>query len=192
MDPVNIIIGINIVATFGANISGAKQGFKSAITKVKEKPKTYLQKISPILATLSLVALILALFQIGTLVYDDARLPLRAIGLLLYVLFSWIQIWAYKSLGSNYSQDVVIFQKHELVTKGIYGVIRHPHYLSQILVDASAALATMSYIVAPLALLQIPFLFLRAKQEETLLQKHFPDTFPAYKKKTGFFLPFIG
>ena len=192
MDPINIIIGINILATFGANISGAKQGLKSSITQVKEKPKTYLQHLPTTLATVSLILLIISLFQVGTLPYQEKNFMLRLTGLALYLIFSWIQIWSFKLLGTNYSQDIVVLQKHQLVTKGIYAVVRHPHYLSQIIVEVAAAVATLSYLVAPLALAQIPFLILRAKREEQLLQKHFKQDFEVYKKKTGFFIPFLG
>lgn len=192
MDPINIIIGINILATFGANISGAKQGFKSSITQVKEKPRTYLQQLPTTLATISLILLIISLFQVGTLPYHENNFVLRLAGLALYLVFSWVQIWSYKTLGTNYSQDIVVLQKHQLVTKGIYSVVRHPHYLSQIIIELSVAAATLSYLVAPLALAQIPFLYLRAKREEQLLQKHFKQDFEVYKKKTGFFIPFLG
>jgi len=40
MDPINIFVGLNLVATFGANISGAKRGLKEKLTVHKEKPKT--------------------------------------------------------------------------------------------------------------------------------------------------------
>ncbi len=192
MDPINIIIGINILATFGANISGAKQGFKSSITQVKERPKTYLQRLPTTLATISLILLIISLFRVGTLPYDETNFTLRLTALVFYLIFSWVQIWSFKLLGTNYSQDIVLLQKHQLVTKGIYSVVRHPHYLAQIIIEISAAAATLSYLVAPLALLQIPFLFLRAKREEELLQKHFKEDFDAYKKKSGFFIPFLG
>lgn len=192
MDPINIIIGINILATFGANISGTKQGFKSSITQVKEKPKTYLQHLPTTLATVSLILLIISLFQVGTLPYKENNFLLRLTGLGFYLIFSWVQIWSFKLLGTNYSQDIVVLQKHQLVTKGIYSIVRHPHYLSQIILEVSAAAATLSYLVAPLALVQIPFLFLRAKREEQLLQKHFKQDFEAYKKKTSFFIPFLG
>ncbi|NCQ18498.1 MAG: hypothetical protein COZ80_04210 [Ignavibacteria bacterium CG_4_8_14_3_um_filter_37_9] len=192
MDPINIIIGINILATFGANISGAKQGFKSSITKVKEKPKTYLQQLPTTLATISLILLIISLFQVGTFPYEEINFTIRLIGLTFYLVFSWVQIWSFKLLGTNYSQDIVVLQKHQLVTKGIYAVVRHPQYLSQIIIEVAAAAATLSFLVAPLAMVQIPFLFLRAKREDALLQKHFKEDFEAYKKKTGFFIPFLG
>lgn len=65
MDPINIIILLNIIATFGANVTGAKRGLKSKVSEIKEKPKTNLQKFPPVISMLSLVALIIAVFQIG-------------------------------------------------------------------------------------------------------------------------------
>ncbi|MFN3694283.1 MAG: hypothetical protein ACK4UV_04680, partial [Ignavibacterium sp.] len=65
-------------------------------------------------------------------------------------------------------------------------------YLSQIFVDLAGALATLSYILLPLALIQIPFLILRAKEEEKLFERYLPEEFEAYKKKSGFMIPFIG
>lgn len=194
MDPINIIIGLNIIATFGANLTGAKKGLKSTVTPVKERPKTYLQKLPLIMATITLVVLILSLFQIGTLNYaQNIHLNnFRIAGLIVYLCFSWIQIWAYKSLGESYSQDMVIFKDHKLVHKGPFKFIRHPQYLSQILVDLGGGFATLSYILIPLAIIQIPILLLRASFEEKLLHKHFKDEFEQYKKSRGFMIPFIG
>ena len=172
MDPINILIGLNIIASFGANLTGAKKGLKSTVTPVKERPKTYLQKTPLIMATMSLVALILAVFQVGTLNYaENPHLNnFRIAGLVVYICFSWIQIWSYKSLGENYSQDMVIFKDHTFADKGPFRIIRHPQYLSQLLVDLGGTLATLSFIVLPLAIIQIPILVMRAFFEENLFQ----------------------
>jgi len=192
MDPINIIIGLNIIATFGANVSGAKKGFKSKIGEAREKPKTYLQNLPVILSTVALVGLILAVFQVGTLEYSADHNTIRYIGLIVYLAFSWIQIWALKSLGENFSQDILIKKNHQLVTKGPFKFIRHPQYLSQILIDLGGAAATLSFIVAPLAIIQIPFIFLRASLEDKLLSRYFSDEFSSYKKKSGLIFPFLG
>jgi protein-S-isoprenylcysteine O-methyltransferase Ste14 len=193
MDPINIIILLNIIATFGANLTGAKKGLKSTVTPVKERPKTYLQKLPLALATVTLVVLILSVFQVGTLGYSE-NMHLnnyRITGLIIYLLFSWIQIWSYKSIGENYSQDVVIFKDHKLADKGPFKMIRHPQYLSQILVDLGGGFATLSYILIPIAIIQIPILIMRASFEEKLLSKHFKEEFEQYKKSRGFMIPFI-
>ena len=192
MDPINIIVGLNIIATFGANVSGAKKGLKSKIGATKEKPKTYLQRLPVILSTLTLIGLIISVFQIGTLEYKLDYNLIRYIGLAVYLVFSWVQVWAYKSLGENYSQDILIKKDHQLVKKGPFRIVRHPQYLSQILIDLGGAAATLSFIVAPLAIVQIPFIIMRASLEDKLLAKYFTDEFMLYKKKSGFIFPFIG
>ena len=113
MDPINIIVGLNIIATFGANVGGAKKGFKSTVIASKEKPKTYLQSLPLVLSTLTLIALIFSIFQIGTFPYQNSLKNFRLIGLIIYLIFSWMQIWAYKSLGESYSQEVLIFKNHK-------------------------------------------------------------------------------
>jgi len=192
MDPINIIIGLNIIATFGANVGAAKKGIKDKVGVFKDKPKTYLQTLPLVLSTIALVVLIISLFQIGTLEYKTEYQTLRVIGLAFYIVFSWVQIWSTKSLGDNFSQDIAIKKDHHLVTNGPFKFIRHPQYFSQFLMDLGGAAATLSFILAPLALIQIPFLFMRASMEDKLLEKHFGENFRSYKKKTGMIIPFIG
>jgi protein-S-isoprenylcysteine O-methyltransferase Ste14 len=192
MDPLNIIVLLNIIVTFGANVTGAKRGIKSKVTAIKEQPKTFLQKFPPVISTLSLIALIIATFQIGTLEYLKEYNTIRYIGLAVYLIFSWIQVWAFKTLGENYSQDIIIKKNHQLVTKGPFKTMRHPQYFCQILVDIGAAAATLSYIVCGFALIEIPIYIMRAAIEDKLLTKHFSDEFASYKRKSGFMIPFIG
>ncbi len=192
MDPINIIVALNIIATFGANVPGAKKGIKSSVTLAKEKPSTYLQSVPVVLSTVILISMILGVFRVGTFGYGHDIGALRIAGLTVYLLFSWTQIWAYKSLGDSYSQDVLIYRSHKLVKKGPFKFIRHPQYISEILMNIGGGLATLSFIVLPLAIIQIPLLILRGRFEEKLLEKHFKNEYTEYKKKSGFFIPFIG
>jgi protein-S-isoprenylcysteine O-methyltransferase Ste14 len=192
MDPINIIVLLNIIATFGANVSGAKRGLKSSVSEIKEKPKTFLQKFPPVLSMLSLVALILAVFQIGTMDYLEEYDVIRYIGLAVYLVFSWVQVWSFKTLGDNYSQEIMIKKNHELITKGPFKIIRHPQYICQILLNLGATAATFSYIVGFFTLIEIPIYIMRASLEDKLLAKYFTEKFSDYKKKSGFMIPFIG
>jgi len=192
MDPINIVILLNIIATFGANVSGAKKGLKSKVSVTKEKPKTFLQKFPLFLSTSTLIVLILGTFQIGTLEYLKDHNAIRLIGLPVYLIFSWIQVWSFKSLGDNYSQDIIIKKDHQLITTGPFSYIRHPQYFSQILINIGGTAATLSYVLGFLTLIEIPIYIMRALLEDKLLAKYFADQFSAYKKKSGFMIPFIG
>jgi len=192
MDPLNIIAGLNVLFTFALNLTGAKKGLRSTFTQTREKPDSYLQKLPLAFATLTLIGLVFGIFQIGTIEYKKEYQTIRTVGLLIYLVFSWFQIWSYKSLGDFYSQEVLLFKDHKLIDKGPFRLIRHPQYLSQVLLDLGGGLATLSCIVLPLAIIQIPFIIMRAQLEEKLLGKYFKDEFQAYKKRTGFMIPFIG
>lgn len=195
MEPVNLLVLINLLVSMSANWGGARKGLKTSITKVLERPQTYLQKLPPNIAALVLVLTIISIFNIGTLQesFSEKYLPVRIVGLCCFVLFSWTQVWAYRSLGKYYAQDIVILKEHQLKTKGLYGRIRHPQYLSQILSDLGAGIALMSYLVVPVVLIfEIPLFILRAIEEEKMLSKYFKEEFSTYKKRSGFMIPFIG
>ncbi len=195
MDPINILVGVNLFVNMSANYSAAKTGIKISLTKALEKPKTYLQKVPPNVSAFILLIVIAGIFNLGT--FDESIKQeysyLRFIGLALFIIFSWLQVYSFKSLKENYAQEILILKKHSLVTTGIYKTIRHPQYLSQVLSDLGAALAVMSFIALPaVLLLEIPLFILRAKFEESLLENHFKDEYINYKKRSGSFIPFIG
>ncbi len=195
MDPINLLVGLNLFVSMSANLTAAKKGLKTKLTGAKERPVTYLQKLPPNIAAVVLILLILGVFKIFTLPaeYEEQYFNLRVIGLVVFLVFSWLQVYAFKSLGESYSQDIVIFKKHELHKNGLYKVIRHPQYLSQILSDLGAAVALLAYVAVPvIVLVEIPLFILRAAYEDKLLEKHFGEEFKNYKKKTGFMIPFIG
>ena len=192
---INILLAINLLVSMSANYSGAKKGLKTSITKVVERPLSFLQKSPPNVAALVLVLTIVSIFNVGTLTgeYTSKLLGVRIAGLLMFIVCSWLQVFSYKSLGNSYAQDVVVMKEHKLITTGIYKFIRHPQYLFQLLSDLGAGLALLSYLVVPLViLLEIPLFIMRAVLEDKLLKKHFADEYPAYKKRSGFMIPFIG
>lgn len=195
MDPINILVAVNLIASMGANLSGAKRGMKQTVVKYLHKPKTYLQKLPPNVAAVVLILQILGILNVGVLeqTEPDRFLTIRLIGLGTFVLFSWLQVAAYKKLGKNYSQEIAIINGHGLVTTGIYKAIRHPQYACQALSDIGAGLALMSYLVVPVAvLIELPLFILRAAREEKMMINHFGNEYEDYKKKSGFIIPFIG
>ena len=195
MDPVNILLGLSLIVSLGANYSGAKKGFKVAISNVVLRPKTYLQQVPPTVSTIVLLLVIIGIFQIGTLKIEQGS-PLywtKIAGLIVFISFSFLQVKSFKSLGKSYSQDIVIVKNQELHTSGMYKFIRHPQYICQILSDLGAAAAVVSYLAVPVVLiLEIPLFILRAKEEEKILEKHFKEDYTKYKKRSGFFIPFLG
>lgn len=193
MDPINIVAGIALLLSIAANSSAAKGGLKRTVTKSERKPNTYLQKVPLNISALILILQIISIFEIGTIEYKNEYLIFRIIGLILFVLFAWIQVVSFKNLKSYYSQDISLQKNHQIISTGIHKNIRHPQYISQVLSDLFFGIAIGSYIIIPLVLVvQLPLFILRAKKEESMMLDFFGETYSEYKKKSGFIFPFIG
>lgn len=97
---------------------------------------------------------------------------------------------AHADLGLNWSPSLEIREKHELITRGIYGVIRHPMYASQWLWVLAQPLLLQNWIAGLADLLVfVPFYFLRVKAEEQLMVESFGEQYQAYIQKVGGVLP---
>ena len=97
---------------------------------------------------------------------------------------------AHADLGLNWSPTLEIREKHELITRGIYGVIRHPMYASQWLLVIAQPLLLQNWIAGFLNLFVfIPFYLLRVKAEEQLMIDQFGEQYRAYMKNVGAVLP---
>jgi protein-S-isoprenylcysteine O-methyltransferase Ste14 len=97
---------------------------------------------------------------------------------------------AHADLGVYWSPSLEIREKHELITRGIYGVIRHPMYASQLLWVIAQPLLLQNWIAGFLNLLVFVFFyFLRVKAEEQMMLDSFGVEYEEYMKKTGRVLP---
>lgn len=79
----------------------------------------------------------------------------------------------------------------ELVVNGIYRYIRHPLYLSLMLLGAGAFLKCPSLVAAVLALTVIVFLVATGRIEEDENRRHFGPVYDDYMRRTKMFIPFL-
>ncbi len=102
-----------------------------------------------------------------------------------------IVFWrAHADLGLNWSPTLEIREKHELITRGIYSVIRHPMYASQILWSLAQILLLQNWIAGLASLVVFfPFYFLRVKAEEQLMLEQFGEQYRSYMEKVGGVFP---
>ena len=193
MDAINIISGIALLLSIAANSSATKGGLKKAVTKSERKPKTYLQKTPLNISALILILDMLGVFQIGTLEYQNEAQLYRIGGLVIFGIFSWVQVKSFKNLKEFYTQDISLQKNHKLITTGIHKIIRHPQYISQVISDIGLGVALLGYIIIPIVIfVELPLFILRAKREEKMMQEFFGDEYTEYKKKSGFIIPYIG
>ena len=115
----------------------------------------------------------------------------RWLGVFFYLAGGALRIWPIFVLGRRFSGLVAIQPGHELVTDGIYRVIRHPSYLGMIILMLGWALAFRSGLGVILAALIVPPLLARIRSEETLLHSQFGDEYDAYRRRTSRLIPGI-
>lgn len=97
---------------------------------------------------------------------------------------------SHRDLGANWSPTLEIGAQQTLITRGVYGRIRHPMYASQLLSGLAQALLLQNWIAGPGGLLAwLAFYILRIPQEERMMLDHFGDVYRAYCAKTSRILP---
>ena len=98
---------------------------------------------------------------------------------------------ARRTLADNWSSVVTFKRDHELVTRGIYHYIRHPIYTG-VLLMVLATVLLVGTLGAVLGFLIIFIgLWVKFKQEEALMERHFPAQYSEYKRRVKALLPFI-
>jgi protein-S-isoprenylcysteine O-methyltransferase Ste14 len=115
----------------------------------------------------------------------------RWLGVVLFAAGGALRIWPVFVLGRRFSGLVAIQPGHTLVTRGIYGVIRHPSYLGLLVNSLGWALAFRSGVGVLLTALTIPPLVARMRAEERLLHTQFGDEYDAYRSRTSRLIPGI-
>jgi protein-S-isoprenylcysteine O-methyltransferase Ste14 len=115
----------------------------------------------------------------------------QVIGAVVCVAGLFVTVWARRMLAGNWSSDVTFKQGHELVKAGPYRFVRHPIYTGLLLMCAGSAIETGRLCCwLGLVLVGVGF-WIKLKQEEDLLLRHFPDEYPVYQKKVKALVPFV-
>jgi protein-S-isoprenylcysteine O-methyltransferase Ste14 len=112
-------------------------------------------------------------------------------GVAVCVLGLTVTIWARRTLAGNWSSDVTFKHGHELVKTGPYRFARHPIYTGLLLMAMGTAIETGRLRCGiGLVVVFIGF-WIKLKQEERLMLRHFPDEYPAYQKQVKALVPFV-
>ncbi len=148
-----------------------------------------------VLATAMVIALVLTFFlpyadRRGMLTFTNGDV-LRYAGLIFVIIGDTVGMVALRTLGKQFSGYVTVQEDHQLVQRGIYGVIRHPIYLRVLLVMLGLPLVFRSWLVLPALGYAAVFVALRIRQEENLLTEHFGAEFEAYQRRTWRLLPYL-
>lgn len=121
-----------------------------------------------------------------------AWLPLQLIGVLLSLYYLVMLPWAIRTLGRLYAPGFAVFDDHELITSGPFGLVRHPIGSSALALWLGAGLGTANWLLLVLwPLFAALSLMLMARTEEALLNEKFGKAYRQYAQETSRFIPGI-
>ena len=102
-----------------------------------------------------------------------------------------VTLWARRTLGGNWSNAVTLKKGHELVRTGAYRFVRHPIYTGILLICLGTAVEAgqlHGWVGFPFLCLGF---WIKLKQEERLMLRHFTNEYPAYQKTVKALVPFV-
>lgn len=115
----------------------------------------------------------------------------RVIGAVVCVLGLYVTIWARRTLAGNWSSNVTFKQGHELVKAGPYRFVRHPIYTGLLVMCLGSAIEIgRLHCFLSLVVVGLGF-WIKLKQEESLMLRHFPVEYPVYQKQVKALVPFV-
>ncbi len=111
-------------------------------------------------------------------------------GISLFALGVYLRHLSIKTLGKYFVTKVQLTENHELITDGIYRVVRHPSYTGLICacIGLIIFLESFSAFIAFL-ILGLPSYIYRIKIEEKALQQAFGQQYERYCRKTHMLIP---
>jgi protein-S-isoprenylcysteine O-methyltransferase Ste14 len=117
--------------------------------------------------------------------------PWRAgLGLVLFVAGLGFAIWARVHIGHNWGTPMTQKEDPELVTSGPYHLVRNPIYSGILIAGIGTAVALSWLWLIAVGLVGAYFVY-SATIEQRYMAEQFPDTYPAYRRSTKMFLPYV-
>jgi protein-S-isoprenylcysteine O-methyltransferase Ste14 len=124
------------------------------------------------------------------LVARAVRYWLSAVAVLLYAGSVLLRNLAIRTLGRYWSLHIEIRSQHRLVRQGVYGLVRHPAYLSVVVELVSVPLVANAYFTLLVTVLvYVPLLMWRLRHEEQALVAKFGEEYRSYQQEVGRLLP---
>jgi protein-S-isoprenylcysteine O-methyltransferase Ste14 len=142
--------------------------------------------------------LVVALVGAGRLLHVSSHSHLWRTTLVLGVVTDVIvvagaafSVWARVTLGRNWSAEVTFKEDHELIESGPYALARHPIYTGLILMAVGTAINYGQAIGVGVFVALCGGLWWKARQEEAIMRRHFPDDYAAYRSRVRAIIPFV-
>ena len=117
---------------------------------------------------------------------------LQIVAVLLVVGSVWMSTSAIRELGKQWSFQARLIENHQLVTSGVYQIVRHPIYAAMLGMLIATALVLSHWLIL---IVTIVIFFIgtkiRTSSEEKLLRDAFPKEYQEYAARVPAFVPFL-
>ena len=120
---------------------------------------------------------------------DPVDSVVRLVGIVAVIAAGLLAMWGLRSIGGEMASQAEVRADTELVTGGAFGLVRHPLYLSILLLWAGASIALGSWFMAASTIVLVPPFIARSRLEEELLVEHFGDAYRRYQDRVPMLLP---
>lgn len=167
-------------------------GISRRAKKVVEKRNVIAENIMLVLLTIASLVLPLIYSVTNWLAFADYNLPVWTgwTGVFIIICSEVVFLLAHIGLKDNWSGTLEMYDKHTLMTNGIFKYIRHPMYLSQLIWVIAQILLIQNWIAGPAGFIFfIPFYLYRVGAEEKMLLDRFGTQYREYMKTTGRLFP---
>lgn len=185
---VNIVIVSCLCALFVSIFVNFKNAKKTE--QVKREKKSIVETGS--MTGFFILFYLILRFRIGVLEYDNLpiRIIISIIGLGVIVFGTYVNIIGRVNLGANWSNQIRIYKDQTMIKTGPFKYLRHPLYASLIWMFFASSIIYFNWLAfLANSLIFLPFMYMRAKQEEIELTKQFGEEYISYQKKVGMFFP---
>ena len=113
----------------------------------------------------------------------------QVLGVVCLAAAGFLAAWGLLSMGRQMSSQAEVRPDTELVTGGAFGLVRHPLYLSILLLWSGGTLALISWVLALCTLLLVPLFVARSRLEEEILGRHFGPAYASYASGVPMLIP---
>lgn len=111
---------------------------------------------------------------------------------LLFLIGFALRLLAIHQLGKYHSIHIKIDKNHQIIQTGVYRLLRHPMYLSNLMIFVGGAgMFSSLYGIFGALFLVLPATVVRLFREEYFLCEKFGETYKKYMKKTKRILPYL-
>ena len=169
----------------------APHGRRSRSVKIAKSHKTPLETG---LLVLAWVGFFVPLIWIASPAFSFAEYPLRTgplvAGVMCLVIGLWLFYRSHADLGTNWSVTLEVRERHQLITQGVYRLIRHPMYSALILYSVGQAFVIPNWVAGLSNVIAFAVLFMfRVRAEERMMADGFGEEYAAYAARTKRLIP---